>query len=126
MTSLVKSLLRIVVLVLVGIEVVGCLCINSLMFHPVCGYDAGHSGYVNIGKDGEKIAAIVCGQPKGRKALLYCHGNAEDATGSVEWLELAVGDVFTIAAVDYPGYGLSEGSPDEEGCYRVCIGFTTG
>ena len=26
--------------------------------------------------------------------------------------------VFTIAAVDYPGYGLSDGSPDEEGCYR--------
>ena len=24
-----------------------------------------------------------------------------------------------IAAVDYPGYGLSDGSPDEEGCYRV-------
>lgn len=114
-----KSVLRVVVLVLVGIEVIGCLSINSLMFHPVCGYDAGHPGYVDIGKDGEKIAAIVCGRPNDRKAILYCHGNAEDATGSMGWLELAVGDVFTIAAVDYPGYGLSEGEPDEEGCYRT-------
>ena len=116
---MVKSILRIAVLVIVGIEVIGCCCINSLMFHPVCRYDAGRHGYVDIGTNGVKIAAIVCGQEKGRKALLYCHGNAEDATGSMEYLELAVGDKFTIAAVDYPGYGLSDGSPDEEGCYRV-------
>ena len=25
---------------------------------------------------------------------------------------------FTVAAVDYPGYGLSAGKPDEDGCYR--------
>jgi hypothetical protein len=25
---------------------------------------------------------------------------------------------YTVASVDYPGYGLSDGSPDEEGCYR--------
>ena len=117
--SLLKSVLRIVVLALVGIEVIGCFCIDSLMFHPVRQYDAGHPGYVDIGRDGEKIAAIVCGQQQGCKALLYCHGNAEDATGSMEYLKLAVGDKFTIAAVDYPGYGLSDGSPDEEGCYRV-------
>jgi len=27
-------------------------------------------------------------------------------------------DGYTVASVDYPGYGLSEGLPDEEGCYR--------
>ena len=82
MMSLFKSVLRIMVLVLVGIELIGCFCINSLMFQPVRQYDAGHPGYVDIGTNGVKIAAIVCGQQKGRKALLYCHGNAEDATGS--------------------------------------------
>ena len=111
--------MRIAVLVIVGIEVIGCCCINSLMFHPVCRYDAECRGYVDIGTNGVKIAAIVRGQEMGRKALLYCHGNAEDATGSMEYLKLAVGDEFTVAAVDYPGYGLSDGSPDEEGCYRV-------
>ena len=33
MMSLFKSVLRIMVLVLVGIELIGCFCINSLMFH---------------------------------------------------------------------------------------------
>ena len=118
MNWLLKSVLRILFCVAIAIELIGCCCINSLMFHPVRHYDARHPGYVSIGKDGEKVAAIVGGQQKGRKALLYCHGNAEDATGPMEYLEMAVGDVFTIAAVDYPGYGLSEGSPDEKGCYR--------
>ena len=47
--ALLKPVLRIVVLTLVGIEVIGCVCINSLMFHPVRQYDAGHPGYVDIG-----------------------------------------------------------------------------
>ena len=117
--SVLRTVSRIAVLTLIGIELIGCCCINSLMFHPVRYYDARYPGYVDIGRDGEKIAAIVCGQRKGRKALLYCHGNAEDATCFMNHLELAVGDEFTIASVDYPGYGLSEGSPDEAGCYHV-------
>ena len=119
MSGLLKSILRILICVLIGVELIGCFCINSLMFHPVRHYDANYPGYVNIGKDGEKIAAIIGGQSKGRKAILYCHGNAEDATGPMDYLNAAVGDVYTIAAVDYPGYGLTEGSPDEDGCYRV-------
>ena len=57
--SLFKPVLRIVVLVLVGIELIGCFCINSIMFHPVRQYDAGHPGYVDIGTNGVKIAAII-------------------------------------------------------------------
>ena len=52
MMSLFKSVLRIMVLVLVGIGLIGCFCINSLMFHPVRQYDAGHPGYVDIGTNG--------------------------------------------------------------------------
>ena len=59
MMSLFKSVLRIMVLVLVGIGLIGCFCINSLMFHPVRQYDAGHPGYVDIGTNGVKIAATA-------------------------------------------------------------------
>ena len=119
MSGLLKSVLRILICVAIGVELIGCFCINSLMFHPVRHYDASYPGYVDIGTDGTKIAAVTIGPKKGKKAILYCHGNAEDMTDSLELFRSVVSkDVFTIAAVDYPGYGLSDGSPDEEGCYR--------
>ena len=98
---------------------IGTGCINSLMLHPVKGgYNAATRGYVDIGTNGVKIAAIVLGPDRGKKAIIRCHGNAEDARGTL-WalVELAKAG-YTVASVDYPGYGLSDGSPDEEGCYR--------
>ena len=108
---------------------IGTGCINSLMFHPVNGgYNATTRGYVDIGTNGVKVAAIVYGPERGsppsqelrrgRKAIIRCHGNAEDAKGTLWALMNLTHDGYTVASVDYPGYGLSDGSPDEEGCYR--------
>ena len=119
--KLLKSLLRIVILVIVLGFVVGTGCINTIMFHPEFardGYDEKSPGFVDIGTNGVRIAAVVHGPEHGTKALIRCHGNAEDMMGTL-W---ALGDLaergYTVAAVDYPGYGLSDGSPTEEGCYR--------
>lgn len=107
--------LRIVVMVIV----IGTVGINYFMFHPVQGeYDATTRGYVDIGADGVKVSAIVLGPERGKKAILRCHGNAEDAAGTLWALGSFASDGYTVAAVDYPGYGLSDGSPTEEGCYR--------
>ena len=114
-----KSAARIIAIVVVLLLLIGTGCINSLMFHPVKGgYNAATRGYVDIGTNGVKIAAIVLGPERGKKAIIRCHGNAEDAMGTL-WalVELAKAG-YTVASVDYPGYGLSNGSPDEEGCYR--------
>ena len=114
-----KSAARIIAIVVVLLLLIGTGCINSLMFHPVKGgYNAATMGYVDIGTNGVKIAAIVLGPERGKKAIIRCHGNAEDAMGTL-WalVELAKAG-YTVASVDYPGYGLSDGSPDEEGCYR--------
>lgn len=109
------SVIRIAVLVIV----ISTLCINFLMFHPVNGgYDATTRGYIDIGTNDVKVAAIVIGPERGRKAILRCHGNAEDAKGTLWALEELSNKGYTVASVDYPGYGLSDGSPDEEGCYR--------
>ena len=119
--KLLKALLRICILVIVLGFVVGTGCINTIMFHPEFardGYDEKSPGYVDIGTNGVRIAAVVRGPERGKKALIRCHGNAEDMMGTL-W---ALGDLaergYTVAAVDYPGYGLSDGSPTEEGCYR--------
>ena len=127
------SMLRVVAIVVAAavaiFVLIGTGCINLLMFHPVRPvYKATSKGVVDIGTNGVRIAAIVlepeCGNPpsqglrRGRKAILRCHGNAEDMVESIEALKELVDEGYTVASVDYPGYGLSDGSPDEEGCYR--------
>lgn len=119
--KVVKSVLRILACVAVVALIVGTGCVNSLMFHPeACkgGYGESTEGYVDIGTNGVKIAAIVLGPERGKKAILRCHGNAEDAANSLFALRYLARRGFTVACVDYPGYGLSDGSPDEDGCYR--------
>ena len=134
-----KSAARIIAIVVVLLILIGTGCINSLMFHPVKGkYNATTRGYVDIGTNGVKVAAIVYGPEhgsppsqglrrgsppsqglrRGKKAIIRCHGNAEDALSTLDMLELLAEAGYTVASVDYPGYGLSDGSPDEEGCYR--------
>ena len=119
--TVMKSSGRILACVAVVALLTGMGCINSLMFHPdFCrgGYGESTEGYVDIGTNGVKIAAIVLGPERGKKAILRCHGNAEDAANSLFALRYLARRGFTVACVDYPGYGLSDGSPDEEGCYR--------
>ena len=121
MKKLMKSLLRIVILEIVLAFVVGMGCINTIMFHPEFardGYDEKTPGYVDIGTNGVRIAAVVCGPERGKKALIRCHGNAEDMMDTLWELQPLAGQGYTVASVDYPGYGLSDGSPTEEGCYR--------
>ncbi len=114
-----KSAARIIATVVVLLLLIGTGCINSLMFHPVKGrYNATTRGYFDIGTNGVKVAAIVYGPEHGKKAIIRCHGNAEDALSTLDMLELLAEAGYTVASVDYPGYGLSDGSPDEEGCYR--------
>ena len=114
-----KSAARIIAIVVVLLLLIGTGCINSLMFHPVKGrYNATTRGYVDIGTNGVKIAAIVLGPERGKKAIIRCYGNAEDALSTLDMLELLAEGGYTVASVDYPGYGLSDGSPDEAGCYR--------
>lgn len=117
-----KSALYILIGFVVVVEVFGSSCLDSLMFHPGHAgktYTEQSEGFVDIGTNGVRIAAVVLGPKRGKKAIIRCHGNAENMYHSIHVLrELAKKD-FTVAAVDYPGYGLSDGKPDEEGCYRV-------
>jgi pimeloyl-ACP methyl ester carboxylesterase len=100
-------------------QVLSCGLINQFMFHPVKdGYDKLIDGYVDIGTNGISIAARLIGISKGKKVIIYCHGNAEDITSIDGRFDELIGKGYAIATFDYPGYGLSSGSPDEKGCYR--------
>lgn len=55
--------------------------------------------------------------PNQKNAMLYFGGNAESMAQSCDYLSKEFPS-FTIYLMDYRGYGLSEGSPSQEGIYR--------
>jgi pimeloyl-ACP methyl ester carboxylesterase len=117
-----KVLLRVALLTVIGLEVIGLSFIDWFMFHPDRAgrtYAESAEGFVDIGTNGVKTAAVVLGPRRGKKAIIRCHGNAEHMYHSISVLRALAEKGYTVAAVDYPGYGLSDGKPDEEGCYRV-------
>ena len=80
MKNVLKSAARVIAIVVALLLLISTGCINSLMFHPVKGrYSATTRGYVDIGTNGVRVAAIVYGPEHGKKAIIRCHGNAEDA-----------------------------------------------
>ena len=117
-----KRILRVAIVVFVMMQIIAYSCIDWFMFHPGMvteKYDESAEGYVNIGTGEEPIAAVILGQERGKKAILRCHGNAESMYQSLWVLRDLIWRGYTVACVDYPGYGLSAGSPTEEGCYRA-------
>ena len=119
--SVFKRILRVAIIVFVLLQIVALTGIDGFMFHPEMvtePYDASSEGYVNIGTEEEPVAAVILGPERGKKAILRCHGNAESMYQSIGMLRDLVGRGYTVACVDYPGFGLSAGKPTEEGCYR--------
>ena len=109
--------------VLVGaflvVQALAPMLVGRFMFHPVKdGYSESTPGFVDIGTNGVRIAAVVVGPRHGKAAILYCHGNAEDACSVSDRFASLAAAGYTVAAVDYPGYGPSDGHTDESGCYR--------
>lgn len=113
---------RDILVLLIGVSIVQALAfllIDRFMFHPVKnGYGKDIDGFIDIGTNAVPIAARIVGACKGKKTIMYCHGNAEDLTAIDGRFDALVADGYTVATFDYPGYGLSDGTPDEEGCYR--------
>ena len=100
-------------------QVLAFLLIDRFMFCPMKGgYDETLEGYIDIGTNDMSVAARIIGPQKGKKVVIYCHGNAEDLTALEGRFEGLVEKGYAVATFDYPGYGLSDGAPDEDGCYR--------
>ncbi len=50
--------------------------------------------------------------------ILWSHGNAEDLAAAQSYLIQLQKQGFGTLIYDYPGYGLSDGKPSENGCYQ--------
>lgn len=69
-------------------------------------------------EDGVRLNAWFRANPASSKVLLWLHGNATNIGRQMEELEAYSRLGINILALDYRGYGKSEGSPDEAGVYR--------
>jgi fermentation-respiration switch protein FrsA (DUF1100 family) len=68
--------------------------------------------------DGVRINAFYRSNPSSKQVLLWFHGNAENIGDGFEHLKALAKIGANILAVDYRGYGRSEGKPDEAGVYQ--------
>lgn len=66
---------------------------------------------------GDTVAGRLADAPGAALAVLFTHGNAEDVGLLDDYLARYAALGVTVLAVEYPGYGLSSGTPSEPGAY---------
>lgn len=88
---------------------------------PPSSYGVGTEGLVMLPTTtGDTVGAIVArGAPPATYAVLFTHGNAEDAGHQADFAARYAAMGVTVLAVDYPGYGPSTGEPSEPGAYAA-------
>jgi uncharacterized protein len=58
------------------------------------------------------------GSREGGRVILFCHGNAGNISGRLDFYQALLETGVGVLAFDYRGYGRSGGRPGEEGTYR--------
>jgi fermentation-respiration switch protein FrsA (DUF1100 family) len=101
-------------------------CANSLFFYPDrADYETGY-GYVipheNVWiktTDGLQLHGwFLKAQGEARATVVYLHGNAQNLTSHVLYVNWLPEAGYNVLLVDYRGYGLSPGSPSRKGVYE--------
>ncbi|MCS6857797.1 MAG: alpha/beta hydrolase, partial [Sandaracinaceae bacterium] len=69
--------------------------------------------------DGTPIHWVFAHRNGATATILYSHGNGPHLGRFWDRAERLWEIGFHVVIYDYPGFGLSEGSPSEEGCYRA-------
>lgn len=101
-------------------SVAGCISVDSLMFHPPRPpYGEDLPGLAMLEDAGGAVAAVWSPAENAEGAVLFFHGNAEDLRHCGGILRRFNRLGWSALAVDYPGYGRSEGTPTEKGAYRA-------
>lgn len=74
-------------------------------------------------KDDKNIHGWLIKKPKNNSLILQCHGNAQNITAHYHSLYWLVEEGFDLLTFDYRGFGLSVGSPTQEGTHLDALAF---
>ncbi|MEG2075272.1 MAG: alpha/beta hydrolase [Victivallaceae bacterium] len=108
---------------LVAVLAGGIGCADKIIFQPPesrADFDQTQLDLIDIPQsDGVKLSIYYQPAQLGKPTILYSHGNAEDLSHLVNFLQYCWGrSGYGIAAYDYEGYGRSGGTPSERSVYR--------
>ena len=96
-----------------------CTMADRMIFMPPeLSYSLSDDGAVQFGENKEFAGFYFPPARAQVPTLLWAHGNAEDAGNTRFLAQLFHAEGFGVMIYDYPGYGLSEGQPNESGTYR--------
>ena len=93
------------------------LSLSMLFPRPPVKYDLGPDYLQLTTPDGVKIAARHWANPQAKYTMLYLHGNYEELGSLGEYIPTFVAAGYDVFAIDYRGYGRSEGAPSEANLY---------
>lgn len=119
-----SSLLRILAVfaVLYVLVCIGARYLSTWMLFqpPVLTYGEKMRGLIMLtGTEGQKFAAVFLPNPAAKQIFLLFHGNGDDLGATMGRVEALNVRGFAVLAVDYSGYGLSDGNPSEGGLYAA-------
>lgn len=114
--SLLRSLLLIALLVYLALLLFAFFYGDRVLFQPPpSSYSASKEFLALQTRTGTAVAAVYLPNPGAYRTILYSHGNGEDLGDILPWLRVMQERGFAVLAYDYPGYGLSGGTPSEAG-----------
>ncbi|MFT6863265.1 MAG: pimeloyl-ACP methyl ester carboxylesterase [Akkermansiaceae bacterium] len=92
---------------------------DSMIFQPPgTAYPENRAGFTKLGEGENEVAIFHLPAGPGMPTLLWSHGNAQNLASVKSALESFHIQGFGVISYDYPGYGESGGTPNEEGCYQ--------
>ena len=95
----------------VAISLIAFFSQRSLLYFP--SHEVVHSPHLTPWKIGERVVGYAREVPNPRTRWLMLHGNAGQA-GDRDYVLLRLAPTDSLYVLEYPGYGLRDGSPSRE------------
>lgn len=117
---LIRSMVLIPICVILGLLIIAVFFADRAIFRPPSSSYKDTAEIIKLEtKHGERIAAKYYERSGASQTIIFSHGNAEDM-GIIEPFAWRLRDLgLNVLMYDYPGYGMSSGTPTEEGAYAA-------